>query len=181
MSHFHRHLREIDCSLAAVGRPATGYSNGAEFGGGGKSKNSPTYSTKVCFIGSWLHSYYCNQRHERSISSDVFGQFAKFWLICKFLRSVNLGVYISLFASKIGVFHRREMFFCQLCARQRVFSSKWAQKDFGNQCWHFTEEKRGRRRRKLVLEVKDVFGTDDGDCLQFCSTQKRSVSRWKDI
>ena len=48
MSHFHRHLREIDCSLAAVGRPATGYSNGAEFGGG-KSK-TPLHTAPKCVL-----------------------------------------------------------------------------------------------------------------------------------
>ena len=40
----HRHLREIDCSLAVVGRPA------AECGG--KSIHLPTYSAKKCFIAA---------------------------------------------------------------------------------------------------------------------------------
>ena len=48
-----RHLEEIDCSVAIVGRPAAIYKILGFMGGGANQCTGPTYSAKVCFIVAW--------------------------------------------------------------------------------------------------------------------------------
>ena len=47
----HIHLREIDCSLAVVGRPAASAESGAY------QYTGPAYSTKKCFMAAAAASY----------------------------------------------------------------------------------------------------------------------------
>ena len=57
-SFLHRHLREIDCSLAIVGGSAAALNVGAN------QYTLPTYSTKKVLHSSWCgwQHYYCQQR-----------------------------------------------------------------------------------------------------------------------
>ena len=60
VGRYHRHLIEIDCSMAVLGGPATAYS--AE--SGGKPIHWPCIQRQSVFYGSGRHNYLCQQRQE---------------------------------------------------------------------------------------------------------------------
>ena len=68
----HRHIREIDCSLAVGGRQAAAYSHGPE--SEGKSIHWPLIQHESVFYGSWLHNYYCQQKEaDQAYEKSIYG------------------------------------------------------------------------------------------------------------
>ena len=124
----HRHLREIDCSLAIVGGPATAYSHGAEFGG--KSIHWPHIECQSVFYASWRHNYYCQQRqagwaNEWSISLDVYG-FAQCF---SSLKLIYIGVFYQCFCQAFSpwistIFEPLISYFSDCTLGRRVFKNR---------------------------------------------------------